>query len=96
MGACIPVTALTRGVSHRYLRGSDPDWRTAGHVTVRDGMLCGTKEGAGRVRAGIGGVWSQELEVRSLYGLVTALTKSVSHRYLRGTVRKGMFCGPDQ
>ncbi|KAL4708976.1 hypothetical protein ACJJTC_005837 [Scirpophaga incertulas] len=61
---CVPISALVQGVSHRYLTASHaPEWRVLGDVAVRDGALCGLREGAGRVRASLGGVWSAELEV---------------------------------
>ncbi|XP_045500489.1 uncharacterized protein LOC123697957 [Colias croceus] len=63
-GACVPISALVRGVSHRYLSSSrDPEWRTSGNVVVKGTSLCGVKEGSGRVRASLAGVWSPELEV---------------------------------
>lgn len=64
VGACIPITALIQGVSHRYLStGRVPDYRTTGYVAIREGQLCGIKEGAGKVRASFAGVWSPEVEV---------------------------------
>ncbi|CAB3246872.1 unnamed protein product [Arctia plantaginis] len=64
VGACVPITALVQGVSHRYLStGRAPDFRTSGYVTIKDGVLCGTQEGTGNVRASFGGVWSPEVEV---------------------------------
>ncbi|XP_072944602.1 nuclear pore membrane glycoprotein 210 [Epargyreus clarus] len=63
-GGCVPIQALVKGVSHRYLTSSRaPEWRTSGEVVVKDGNLCGLKEGTGRVRASLGGVWSSEVEV---------------------------------
>ncbi|CAH2092768.1 unnamed protein product [Euphydryas editha] len=62
--ACVPISALVRGISHRYLSTSkEPDWKTTGQIFVKDGNLCGLKEGSGRVRASLGGVWSSEVEV---------------------------------
>ncbi|CAK1555867.1 unnamed protein product [Leptosia nina] len=64
VGACVPITALVRGVSHRYLSTSkEPEWRTSGNIVLKDGNLCGVKEGSGKVRAMLAGVWSPELEV---------------------------------
>uniref|UniRef100_A0A2A4JEH8 Nuclear pore membrane glycoprotein 210 n=1 Tax=Heliothis virescens TaxID=7102 RepID=A0A2A4JEH8_HELVI len=64
VGACVPIAALVKGVSHRYLgTGRAADWRAAGPLAVRDGTMCGVAEGTGRVRALYGGVWSPELEV---------------------------------
>ncbi|XP_045774932.1 nuclear pore membrane glycoprotein 210 isoform X2 [Maniola jurtina] len=64
VGGCIPITALVKGISHRYLSTSrEPDWKTLGDITVKNGSLCGLKEGFGRVRAALGGVWSPEVEV---------------------------------
>lgn len=64
VGACVPITALVQGVSHRYLStGRAPDFRTSGYVTIKDGVLCGTQEGTGNVRASYAGVWSPEVEV---------------------------------
>nr|XP_032519156.1 uncharacterized protein LOC116771416 [Danaus plexippus plexippus] len=61
---CIPIRALVKGVSHRYLATSrEPDWKTEGDIVVRKGQLCGLREGVGRVRASLGGVWSQSVEV---------------------------------
>ncbi|XP_023937220.1 nuclear pore membrane glycoprotein 210 [Bicyclus anynana] len=61
---CIPISALVKGISHRYLSTSrEPDWKTLGEVTVTNGSLCGLREGFGRVRAALGGVWSPEVEV---------------------------------
>lgn len=70
VGACVPVTALVKGVSHRYLTvGKPPEWRTSGYISVKDGSLCGLQEGMGKVRALFGGVWSPEVEVRvDFYG----------------------------
>jgi hypothetical protein len=67
VGGCVPISALVKGVSHRYLATSHaPEWRVNGDVTVRDGAICGIKEGTGRVRASLGGVWSPEVEVCDL------------------------------
>lgn len=65
VNACIPLSALVKGVSHRYLSTTrDPEWRTSGDVIVKEGrMLCGVREGSGRVRASLAGVWSAEVEV---------------------------------
>lgn len=64
VNACVPITALVKGISHRYLSTSrEPEWRSSGDVTVNDRGLCGLREGSGRVRAALAGVWSQELEV---------------------------------
>ncbi|RVE45434.1 hypothetical protein evm_009869 [Chilo suppressalis] len=64
VGGCVPVTALVKGVSHRYLSAShSPEWRVNGDVLVKDGTICGLREGTGRVRASLGGVWSPEVEV---------------------------------
>ncbi|KAJ0174740.1 hypothetical protein K1T71_009848 [Dendrolimus kikuchii] len=64
VGACVPIVALAKGVSHRYLATSHvPEWRTGGHVIVKDGTLCGVHEGNGRVRAALGGVWSPDVEI---------------------------------
>ncbi|XP_013180062.1 PREDICTED: uncharacterized protein LOC106126767 [Papilio xuthus] len=64
VGGCVPVNAMARGVSQRYVGSSRPaEWRVAGAVRVKDGKLCGLQEGTGRVRASIAGVWSPELEV---------------------------------
>ncbi|KAL0821632.1 hypothetical protein ABMA28_005074 [Loxostege sticticalis] len=64
VGGCMPISALVKGVSHRYLTTSHaPEWRVTGDVVVRDGTICGLKEGTGRVRASLGGVWSPEVEV---------------------------------
>ncbi|XP_075980282.1 nucleoporin 210 [Anticarsia gemmatalis] len=64
VGACVPVSVLVQGVSHRYLStGRAPDYRTTGYISVKDTMLCGVKEGTGKVRASFGGVWSPEVEV---------------------------------
>ncbi|CAH2210157.1 jg22200, partial [Pararge aegeria aegeria] len=63
VGGCIPISALVKGISHRYLSTSrEPDWKTLGDVEVKNGSLCGLKEGFGRVRAALGGVWSSEVE----------------------------------
>ncbi|KAF9424571.1 hypothetical protein HW555_000382 [Spodoptera exigua] len=65
VGACVPVSALVKGVSHRYLTvGKPPEWRTSGYISVKDGSLCGLQEGTGKVRALFGGVWSPEVEVQ--------------------------------
>ncbi|XP_045521900.1 nuclear pore membrane glycoprotein 210 [Pieris brassicae] len=62
--ACVPITALVKGVSHRYLTTSrHPEWRSSGNVVVKDGTICGVREGSGRVRAMLAGVWSPEHEV---------------------------------
>ncbi|XP_047032094.1 nuclear pore membrane glycoprotein 210 [Helicoverpa zea] len=64
VGACVPISALVKGVSHRYLgTGRAAEWRAAGPVAVRDNTMCGLTEGTARVRALYGGVWSPELEV---------------------------------
>ncbi|KPJ15624.1 Nuclear pore membrane glycoprotein 210 [Papilio machaon] len=64
VGGCVPVSAVARGVSQRYVGSSRPaDWRVSGAVRVKDGKLCGLQEGSGRIRASIAGVWSPELEV---------------------------------
>ncbi|CAG9788624.1 unnamed protein product [Diatraea saccharalis] len=64
VGGCVPITALVKGVSHRYLSASHvPEWRVSGDVTVKEGVICGLREGTGRVRASLGGVWSPEVEV---------------------------------
>lgn len=64
VGACVPIAALVKGVSHRYLSASGPaEWRASGDVIVRGDILCGVREGSGRVRASLAGVWSPELEV---------------------------------
>ncbi|CAH0720394.1 unnamed protein product, partial [Brenthis ino] len=64
VGSCVPISALVKGISHRYLTTSrEPDWKTAGQVVIKDGNLCGLKEGSGRVRAALSGVWSPEVEV---------------------------------
>ncbi|CAH2043416.1 unnamed protein product, partial [Iphiclides podalirius] len=64
VGGCVPISAVARGVSRRYLGASrPPEWRAAGHVAVRDGQLCGLAEGGGRVRASLAGLWSPDLEV---------------------------------
>ncbi|XP_026495641.2 nuclear pore membrane glycoprotein 210 [Vanessa tameamea] len=61
---CVPISALVKGISHRYLSTSrEPDWKTTGQIVVKDGNLCGLNEGSGRVRASFGGVWSPEVEV---------------------------------
>ncbi|XP_028041164.1 uncharacterized protein LOC114251176 [Bombyx mandarina] len=64
VGGCVPITTLVKGVSRRYISSSrNPDYRTVGNVAVTNGTLCGVKEGTGRVRASLGGVWSSEVEV---------------------------------
>ncbi|KAI8439283.1 hypothetical protein MSG28_013120 [Choristoneura fumiferana] len=64
VGACVPIAAIVRGVSHTQLSaGRAPEWRLSGHFTVKDGLLCGVKEGAGKVRATFGGVSSADVEV---------------------------------
>ncbi|CAK1586816.1 unnamed protein product [Parnassius mnemosyne] len=64
VGGCVPITALVKGTSQRYLSSSGPpEWRTVGNIKVKDGKLCGLQEGSGRVRASLAGVWSPELEV---------------------------------
>lgn len=64
VGSCVPISALVKGISHRYLSTShDPDWKNVGQVIIKDGSLCGIKEGTGRVRAALSGVWSPEVEV---------------------------------
>ncbi|KAJ8714954.1 hypothetical protein PYW08_004935 [Mythimna loreyi] len=64
VGACVPIAALVKGVSHRYLSvGRAPEWRATGYVSVKNSSLCGLKEGTGRVRALFAGVWSPEVEV---------------------------------
>ncbi|XP_068617712.1 nuclear pore membrane glycoprotein 210 [Battus philenor] len=61
---CVPISALVKGVSQRYLTSSRPaEWRTVGHIKVKEGKLCGLREGTGRVRASLAGVWSPEIEV---------------------------------
>ncbi|XP_050347880.1 nuclear pore membrane glycoprotein 210 [Nymphalis io] len=61
---CVPISALVKGISHRYLSTSrEPDWKYTGQIVVKDGNLCGLKEGSGRVRASFGGVRSPEVEV---------------------------------
>ncbi|XP_037293056.1 uncharacterized protein LOC115446691 isoform X2 [Manduca sexta] len=76
VGGCVPISALVKGISQRYLSiSSSPEWRTHGHVIVRDGQLCGIKEGTGRVRAAVGGVWSSDVEI----GVFGALRVEVSH-----------------
>lgn len=62
--ACVPISALVKGISYRYLSSSkEPEWKTTGQIFVKNGSLCGLKEGSGRVRASLGGVWSPEVEV---------------------------------
>lgn len=64
VGACVPISALVKGVSHRYLSvGRAPEYRATGYVTLKNGSMCGVKEGTGRVRALFGGIWSPEVEV---------------------------------
>lgn len=64
VGACVPITTLVKGVTHRYLATShSPEWKTGGQVIVKDGMLCGVSEGNGRVRAALAGIWSPDVEV---------------------------------
>lgn len=60
----MPIAALVKGVSHRYLTATrSPEWRVSGNVFIKEGTICGLKEGSGRVRASLGGVWSPEVEV---------------------------------
>ena len=68
VGSCVPISAVIKGISHRYLSTSrDPDWKTVGQVGIKDGVLCGIKEGSGRVRAAFSGVWSPEVDVSSMF-----------------------------
>lgn len=67
----MPITTLVKGVSRRYISSSrNPDYRTVGNVAVTNGTLCGVKEGTGRVRASLGGVWSSEVEVSVIFGII--------------------------
>lgn len=69
VGSCVPITALVKGVSHRYLTATrSPEWRVSGNVNIKEGTICGLKEGSGRVRASLGGVWSPEVEVSMSIG----------------------------
>ncbi|XP_045451641.1 nuclear pore membrane glycoprotein 210 [Melitaea cinxia] len=62
--ACVSISALVKGISYRYLSSTkEPEWKTTGQIFVKNGSLCGMKEGSGRVRASLGGVWSPEVEV---------------------------------
>ncbi|GBP92984.1 Nuclear pore membrane glycoprotein 210 [Eumeta japonica] len=64
VGACVPISALVKGPSHRYLTTSHPpEWRVSGNIAIREGKLCGQKEGTGKIRASFAGVWSSEVEI---------------------------------
>lgn len=74
----MPITALVKGVSHRYLTATRaPEWRVSGNVVIKEGTICGLKEGSGRVRAALGGVWSPEVEVSISIGLLCYRTNVV-------------------
>ncbi|CAG5033254.1 unnamed protein product [Parnassius apollo] len=77
VGGCVPITALVKGTSQRYLSSSGPaEWRTVGNIKVKDGKLCGLQEGLGRVRASLAGVWSPELEVVVFPALVAVPSRA--------------------
>ncbi|XP_048479834.1 nuclear pore membrane glycoprotein 210 [Plutella xylostella] len=64
VGSCVPITALVKGTSHRYLRTSPTtEWRASGDVIIKGDKACGVREGAGRVAAGQANVWSEQIEM---------------------------------
>lgn len=64
VGGCVPIKALVKGISHRYLTATRaPEWRVTGNVDIKEGTICGLKEGSGRVRASLAGIWSPEVQV---------------------------------
>lgn len=64
VGSCVRLEARVLGVSQRVLQGGrQPDWRVAGALALRPGLLCGLAEGTAAVRARVAGVWSAEREV---------------------------------